>query len=290
MKSEDDELMLSPGGTYATMEWRAALNAAEATHPQLWTAAADLLDNPPEACAPTGRDVRVALHWHDEAEGAPRGPLLRVTDDGPSYDSREHLARALSFGVGYNKSDRTNYGQGEKASALRLGAGLLKMADLSGSRTPADGVERRLVGMLSDKMQRELAAAPTPVTAAVTPVVEWRRRAPRAPWVCEETASSAAARVDLLRVLEFSPFKTDEEVSLSLSVSLSLCLSLSLSARRVPSRPGNPEHIRENTCAPPCRCTPRSTASAAATARLAHICSSGASRRRSCPCATRAAA
>ena len=60
MKSEAEleELMLSAGGTYATMEWRAALNAADATHPQLWTAAADLLDNPPEACGPE-RDVRV---------------------------------------------------------------------------------------------------------------------------------------------------------------------------------------------------------------------------------------
>ena len=279
MKSEDDELMLSPGGTYATMEWRAALNAAEATHPQLWTAAADLLDNPPEACAPTGRDVRVALHWHDEAEGAPRGPLLRVTDDGPSYDSREHLARALSFGVGYNKSDRTNYGQGEKASALRLGAGLLKMADLSGPRTPADGVERRLVGMLSADMQRALAAAPAPVTAAVTPVVEWRRRSPRAPWVCEEAASSAAARVDLQRVRAYSPFATDEQARARAARALGLAPrareKASLSA---PSRP------------PPRRCSPRSTASAAATASSARTCSSGASARRSCPRATRAAA
>ena len=282
MKSEDDELMLSPGGTYATMEWRAALNAAEATHPQLWTAAADLLDNPPEACAPTGRDVRVALHWHDEAEGAPRGPLLRVTDDGPSYDSREHLARALSFGVGYNKSDRTNYGQGEKASALRLGAGLLKMADLSGPRTPADGVERRLVGMLSADMQRALAAAPAPVTAAVTPVVEWRRRSPRAPWVCEEAASSAAARVDLQRVRAYSPFATDEQARTPAARARARARSRAARSRKsVAERALSP---------PPRRCSPRSTASAAATASSARTCSSGASATRSCPRATRAAA
>ena len=189
--------MLSPGGTYATMEWRAALNAAEATHPQLWTAAADLLDNLPEACAPTGATwLRVALARRGRGRAARpaaardrRRPVVRLAR---APRARAQLRRRL-------QQERPRQPRpGREGGRCGSARGCLDGRPLG----PAHAGRRRRAAARRHARPGHAARArarPRP-SRRPPPGRRVRRPPPRAPWVCEEAASSAAARVDLQRV------------------------------------------------------------------------------------------
>ena len=154
------------------------LNIVQTTHASLQSAWRDVLDNPFEAGFGLPRAVRVVVRCEAARSGHGAWTLV-VSDDGPGLASREALYAAMKFGCSLGKSDAHNYGQGEKASALRLAGTYVKLCETA---------ETRCVAMYSKVMQASAEFAQRLSRAergnTLCPLVEFRKALGTGEWQC----------------------------------------------------------------------------------------------------------